>query len=194
MGKFLMPKFVGNTKNLIDWNNIVELCEKRTDGDHNTVTSVVDRSEAKSEGTLLSNYRSIMENWRNAGYEFEKIEWYDYYPGHHFSIDVENIISDIVNCVPRRVFVSKVNPGKIVPWHWDVEDKEDEWLSKGKLLRYVVFMQPPEIGHMLPVENHCFYNMPQGDVWEWDYYRNWHAGINLGKTPHYLFHFLGSPR
>jgi hypothetical protein len=36
--------------------------------------------------------------------------------------------------------------------------------------------------------------MPQGDVWEWDYYRNWHAGINLGKTPHYLFHFLGSPR
>lgn len=189
-----MPKFIGNTGNLIDWDSIVDICCNSDTGDHNTVTSVVDRSEARSEDGLLNRYRTLIDNWVEAGIRLEDIEWCDYYPGIHFDISVQNIVSNLVNAEPRRVFVSEVYPGKFVPWHWDIEDKEDEWLAQGDLVRYVIFMQNPEKGHMLPLEKKCFYNMPQGDIWQWDDYKNWHAGINMGIKPHYLFHFLGSPK
>jgi hypothetical protein len=189
-----VPKFILNSKNLIDWDNVVKRCSESNNGDRNTVTSVVDRSEAGTEGALLNKYRELIDNWINAGYDLKEIEWYDYYPGVHFDISVQETIANLVNAEPRRVFVSEVYPGKFVPWHWDIEDKEEEWLNQGNLVRYVVFMQQPQEGHMLPLEDTCFYNIPQGDIWEWDSYTNWHAGINLGMTPHYLFHFLGTPR
>lgn len=186
-----MPKFIANSKNVIDWDEIVNICMNNNSGDHNTVTSVVDRSEAGSEGDLLNRYRKLINNWVDAGYDLKEIEWYDYYPGDHFDISVQDKISELVNAEPKRVFVSEVFPGKFIPWHWDIEDKEDKWVKEGTLVRYVVFMQHPQFGHLLPLEKHCFYNMPQGDVWEWDSYKDWHAGINLGTIPHYLFHFLG---
>jgi hypothetical protein len=189
-----MPKFVCNTNELIDWDSIVEICRVSNNGDCNTVTSVVDRSEAGAEGELLGRYRKLIDNWIQAGINLEEVEWFDYYPGEHFDFSVQDTIADLVNADPRRVFVSEVYPGKFVPWHWDIEDKEDEWLAQGGLVRYVVFMQKPQQGHMLPLEQHCFNNMPQGDIWKWDNYKDWHAGINLGTEPHYLFHFLGAPR
>ena len=189
-----MPKFISNTKDIIDWDNIVKLCTESNSGDHNTVTSVINRSKATSENELLSRYKKLINNWIEAGIDLKEIEWWDYYPGVHFDISVQDKIAEIVKAEPRRVFVSEVYPGKFVPWHWDIEDKEEEWLAQGELVRYVVFMQEPKQGHMLPLKQECLYNMPQGDVWEWDDYKDWHAGINLGTEPHYLFHFLGSSR
>ena len=48
-----MPKFFGSTQSIIDWDPIVKKCMECTTGDKNTVTSVVDRSEAESDGPLL---------------------------------------------------------------------------------------------------------------------------------------------
>ena len=189
-----MPKYICNTGNIIDWEAVVKKCQDSTEGDHNTVTSVVDRSEATAEGEMLGRYQFVINTWRDAGYNLKEIEWYDYYPGQHFEIEVQDKIAEIVNCIPRRVFVSEVHPGKIVPWHWDIEDKEDEWLAEGALERYVVFMQKPQVGHIFPLEDKCLCNRPQGDLWQWDNYKDWHAGINLGLEPHYLFHFLGTPK
>lgn len=189
-----MPKFIANTSKIINWDSIVRICMESKDGDHNTVTSVVERSEAEAEGELLNQYRSVINNWIDAGYNLTEIEWYDYYPGKHFDIAVQEKIAELVNCIPRRVWVSEVKPGKIVPWHWDVEDYEAEWLAQGKLVRFVIFMQHPQAGHLLPLGDQCFYNIPQGDMWKWDDYKNWHAGINLGIISHYLFHFLGTPK
>jgi len=45
-----MPKYFGTTDGIIDWDPIVEICKRSNDGDENTVTSVVDRSEAEAEG------------------------------------------------------------------------------------------------------------------------------------------------
>lgn len=189
-----MPKYIGNTASIIDWDSIVEICNKSTAGDKNTPAGVIERSEQYAEGELLDDYHILMKYWINAGYNMNEIEWFDYYPGQHFDISVQEKIANFVNADPRRVFVSEVFPGKIVPWHWDIEDHEKEWLAEGELRRFVVFMQKPQIGHVFPLEKESLYNMPQGDVWEWDHYRDWHAGINLGLEPHYLFHFLGKPR
>jgi hypothetical protein len=189
-----MPKYIGNTADIVDWDAIVKICSENNNGDKNTPSGVITRSQEYTECELLGDYHVLMKNWVDAGYNMNEIEWFDYYPGQHFDIEVQEKIANFVNADPRRVFVSEVFPGKIVPWHWDIEDHEEEWLAEGELRRYVVFMQKPQVGHVLPLEKHAFYNMPQGDVWEWDNHRDWHAGLNLGLTTHYLFHFLGKPR
>ena len=189
-----MPKYFGTTNGIIDWDPIVEICRQCDDGDENTVTSVVDRSEAEAEGTLLQSYRGIIDTWRDAGYKLEDIIWHDYYPGEHFDIEIQNKFADIVNADPRRVFVSDVAPGRNVPYHWDVEDKEEEWLAEGELKRWVCFMDKPRWGSVLILEDECFHNVEQGAIYEWDHYRSYHAGTVCGKDNQYLFHFLGKPR
>lgn len=191
-----MPKYIGSTLGIIDWQEIIAICKSRSDGDFNSVGTVVDRSESswQEDPELLGSYRDVINIWKTAGYDLEKIQWYDYYPGVHFDIDVQNKFADIVNADPRRVFVSELWPGRCVPYHWDVEDKEKEWLAEGDLVRYACFMDKPQFGHVLIIEDELFYNAKEHDVWEWDNYKNWHAGANCGSEPYYLFHFLGKPR
>ena len=189
-----MPKYFGTTEEIIDWDSIVDICKACTTGDENTVTSVVDRSEAEAEGSLLDSYRGIMDTWKKAGYNLKDIVWHDYYPGEHFDIEIQNKFADLVNADPLRVFVSDVAPGRNVPYHWDVEDKEEEWLAQGELKRWVCFMDKPRWGSVLILEDECFHNVEQGAVYEWDNYRSHHAGTSCGIHNQYLFHFLGRPR
>jgi hypothetical protein len=190
-----MPKHIGTTKGIIDWKTVLNTITPKT-GDHNTVTSVVDRSEAEAVGDqgLLQSYRDVIGTWEKAGYDLKQIEWWDYYPGEHFSIDVQTQFANLVNADPLRVFVSEVLPGACVPYHWDVEDKEEEWLKIGSLVRYVCFIDAPKFGHVLILEDQCFYNIQQHELYQWDNYRSHHAGTNCGSEPYYLFHFLGRPR
>jgi hypothetical protein len=192
-----MAKLVGSTEGKIDWDSIVQICKDSTDGDFNSVGTVVDRSESSwtENPELLGSYRDVIKIWQDAKYNLSLIEWYDYYPGKHFDIEVQNKFSDLVNADPRRVFVSELWPGRCVPKHWDVEDQEKEWLAEGELKRWVVFIDKPQFGHVFLFDNQdAFYYIPQHQVWEWDHYRNWHAGTNCGSEPYYLFHFLGKPR
>ena len=43
------------------------------------------------------------------------------------------------------------------------------------------------------LEDEAFHNVPQGQIWEWDSYRSYHAGTCMGVHHQYLFHFLGRP-
>jgi hypothetical protein len=85
-------------------------------------------------------------------------------------------------------------PGQCVPYHYDVEDKEKEWLDEGGLVRYVCFIDKPQFGHVLILEDKCLYNVKTHEIYKWDNYRSFHAGANCGTTPYYLFHFLGTPK
>lgn len=190
-----MPKRVGTTAGMIDWETVIDSIEQHV-GDHNTVTSVVNRSEAEAVGDqdLLSSYREVIGTWENAGYDLKQIEWWDYYPGEHFDIEVQRVFERMFNVIPRRVFVSKVMPGRMVPYHWDVEDKEKEWLEEGSLVRYVCFIDEPRFAHVLILEDQAFHNVKRGEIYKWDNYRSHHAGSNGGAGPYYLFHFLGTPK
>jgi len=190
-----MAKLVGSTEGLISWDKVIADIQHHI-GDYNTVTTVVDRSEGqhKQDDKKLSQYREIIDTWTNAGYDLSKIEWWDFYPGEHFDIEVQNIFEKMFNIIPRRVFISKVLPGTNVPYHWDVEDKEDKWLDEGGLVRYVCFIDEPKFGHVLILEDECFYNIEKHSIFKWDYYRSYHAGTNCGTEPYYLFHFLGTPK
>ena len=189
-----MPKYYGTTKGFINWDSIVNICKKNKEGDLNSPATVINRSEASAEGELLNSYRGVMNTWIDAGYNLPEIQWYDYYPDEHFDPDVETQFSRIVNAEPLRVFVSEVYPGRNVPYHWDVEDKEEEWLKSVEIKRWVCFIDKPQFGHVLILEDQCFYNIKQHEIWEWDSYKSYHAGTNCGIEPYYLFHFVGKPR
>lgn len=190
-----MTKYIGTTKDTIDWDAVLEKIAPRT-GDYNSVKSVVDRSESNWEDdpTLLGSYHEVIGTWKKANYDLNNIEWWDYYPGHHFDIDIQDKFANLVNADPLRVFISEVMPGQCVPYHWDVEDHEEEWLKIGPLVRYVCFVDKPKFGHVLIVDQQCFYNMDQHRIYQWNNYRDYHAGTNCGTEPYYLFHFLGRPR
>lgn len=188
-------KFLGNTQSLIDWNDVIRHCNLNfQSADKNTVTSVVDRSEAdaKNDSKLLSAYRRVIDNWKTAGYNLEQIVWYDYYPGEHFPIEVQDKFAEFINAKPLRVFVSEVFPGVTIPYHWDVEDKEDEWLETyGQLYRFVCCMDKPNLGAGLFFDKSFLYMNDQGDTYEWDHYQDFHSSANGGEKPSYYFHFLG---
>ena len=190
-----MTTYIGTTKDLIDWDSIVLGITPRT-GDYNSVKSVVDRSESNWEDdpALLGSYHEIIGTWQKAKYDLNNIEWWDYYPGEHFDIAVQTKFASLVNAEPLRVFVSEVMPGQCVPYHWDIEDHEAEWLKLGSLVRYVCFIDKPQFGHVFILGEECFYNAEQYQVYKWDNYRDYHAGTNCGSEPYYLFHFLGRPR
>ena len=187
-----MSKRIGSTNGLIDWDNIIKSIVPRS-GDYNSPSTVTDRVK-DDPNVNLGYYKEIMETWKNANYDFKNIEWWDYYPGEHFDSSVQDIFADIVNAIPRRVFISEVMPGQCVPYHWDVEDNEDEWLNQGELIRYVCFIDKPKFAQAFILESECFYNVKQGEIYQWDCHRDFHAGTNAGQGPYYLFHFLGTPR
>ncbi len=174
----MTSKLVASTNGIIDWDEIVAICRASNSGDYNSVKTVVNRSEGswKDDPALLGSYREVIELWDKAGYDLDQIEWYDYYPGQHFDIEVQNKFAELINVIPRRTFISEVYPGRCVPYHWDVEDNEKEWLAEGRLVRYACFIDKPQFGHVFILENEMFYNAKQHDVIEWDYYKNWHAG------------------
>jgi hypothetical protein len=146
-----MPYPFRTTKNYIDWDKIIRSIVPMS-GDKNTVALVVDRSEPVAT-ELVIEYRTIIKTWQDANYDLEKIEWYDYYPGDHFDVEIQNTFAKIVEAVPKRVFISEVMPGRCVPYHWDVEDEEKEWLKEGKLVRYVCFIDKPKFGHVFLFKN-----------------------------------------
>lgn len=192
----MTARFIASTKGLIDWDSVIKTCRDCDTGDYNSVKTVVDRSEGswKDDPELLGSYREVIELWDKAGYDLSQIEWYDYYPGTHVDIEIERKFAELINVTPRRTFISELYPGRCVPYHWDVEDNEKQWLAEGSLVRYVCFMDKPQFGHTFILEDEMFYNIEQHRVYQWDHYKNWHAGANCGSEPYYLFHMLGTPK
>jgi hypothetical protein len=138
-----------------------------------------------------SGFNEIINNFKKANYDFSTIKWYDYFPGEHFAKSVEDEFAAIVNCTPCRSWISKVNPGYYAPYHWDIEEKEELYLSMGKLKRFTCFITDPKFGQVMIVEDQCLYNQPLDTIYEWPSYRAWHAASNAGLEPQLLYHFLG---
>jgi len=189
--KYLMAKKVCSTDGIIDWKAVIDSIKPKT-GDFNTPETVIERASTDPNAEP-SSYDQIMDTWKRADYNFKNIQWYDYYPGEHFDIDVQTKFAELVNAEPRRVFISELWPGYCVPYHWDVEDFEKQWLKEGNLVRYVCFLEP-RFGHAFVLEDECFYDIKEGEVYKWNDYRSYHAGTNAGAGPYYLFHFLGIQR
>lgn len=138
-------------------------------------------------------YNKIHNTWKEANFNFNTIKWTNYYPSVHFSEDVVNQQLKYLKIKHvHRAWVSKLDPGYMAPWHWDVDDNEEEYLKHGLITRYTIMIEKMEPGHILIVGNNHYYNQPKDTIIKWTNYKEWHSGINAGMKPSYMFHILGS--
>lgn len=138
-------------------------------------------------------YTEIFKIWKNANFNLNSIKWTNYYPGLHFSEDVIKKQADYLKIKKvHRAWISKLDPGFMAPWHWDVDDNENEYLTHGPINRFTIMLEKMDHGHILIVGNEHYFNQPKDTVIKWDNYKEWHSGINAGMKPSYLLHILGS--
>ncbi len=167
-----------NKCTLINWNPVLEEIRDKP-GLNAPLRLPIDEPEVQKMIEDLKDYPA------------EAIEWFNYYPGVDFNVRVVKEFSDLVNKECVRAWISKINPGKTAPWHWDYDDNEEAYLKKGELVRYHASISKPAPGHVFIVGDQCFYNEAQGTIHEWPNYKSYHAGANCGSEPKFLFNFLG---
>jgi hypothetical protein len=175
---------IGTTGSQIDWDKVIDQCDQ-------------------SNGNILRYHPSCFPNsndfkeldaiWQEAGYFYDdpSIEWTNYFPGTDFAESVVPIFRDIVNAEPWMVWISKINPGQMAPWHFDAHSKINELLELGNPVRYTCYIQEPSNGHVSIVGTDCIYRPAKGSIYRWPSYDAWHAGINGGLTPKYMFNYWG---
>lgn len=137
-------------------------------------------------------YAEIYDMWRSANFNLASIKWSNYYPSINYTQDLVDDVAKYLRLKGvHRSWISRIDPGYYAPWHWDVDDKEAEYLSKGPIKRYSIMLGKPTIGHVFILDEDHLYNVPEGSIFKWKDYKSWHAGINAGMMPKFMFHIIG---
>ena len=174
--------FLGNCKT-INWQALVNQLEDQ-EGDARTYG--VDFYINKD-----GRFNEIIDMWQKAGYDKSgTVEWINYYPGKHFDEKYIKQFEEFTGTTCVRAWVSKIRPGRYAPYHIDEDDKEEEHLALGELVRFTAHPCIPTKGQVLVVDETVFHMEAQGNVYRWPHYRAWHGGGNCSFEPKYLFNFL----
>lgn len=172
-----------NTFNRLDWNEVIISISNQLG------TAIT--PDPKIWNLENPEYKKIYEMWQDANFNNASIKWINYYPNLNFSEDVTNSVAKYLRINVHRSWISRIDPGYYAPWHWDIDEDEKEYLSKGQPKRYSIMMNPPSMGHILILGKDYIFDVPQGAIFKWYNYKNWHSGINAGLTPYYMLHILG---
>jgi len=206
-----MPIYYGNTENKIDWKTTLDVVRPKKgvydiynpsleySDDKSKVESAKEKLEwdlqrAIDNGTdlkIIESARKVLGAWWDNGYTMSQVMWEDFYAGDHFDISVQETFAKIVEATPIRVMITRLQPGKVAPPHYDVFPDLSPWKDKGRLVRYTCFIDEPEMGHTFSFPKHAYFNEEIGNIYEWEHVHGWHAGANASLRPYYLFHFIG---
>jgi hypothetical protein len=168
----------------IDW----QLLTDNLDPAQGEVRSYSEKFYRNEDG----RFNHIIDLWQTAGYDKTgTVEWINFYPSKHFDNSVIEQFEIFSNTKCARAWISCIRPGKMAPYHQDIDDNEELYLKQGDLVRFTVNACEPSNGQLFIVENKALYNQPQGTVYEWPHYLAWHAGGNCSFKPKFLFNFLG---
>jgi len=183
-----MIKYVGNTNAIINWDQVIAGLEKCG---HETHPGPFYGPKHKA-GDPIPQLKEVTDIWTDAGYHRVEdggtVQWDMFFPGTHFDQSIVDKFVEHYNIEKySSVWISRIWPGHFAPIHWDVNDMEEELAKYPDRLRWHCHIGKPTFGHVLIVEDQVFYNQQQGDVFQWDSRKYWHAGTNCGLTPKYLF-------
>jgi hypothetical protein len=143
---------------------------------------------------LRSKTENTLNSWIDAGYKYSEITWEDYYVEKFPTVlEASNIFTGIINAtpIPGRVFITRLKPGKVAPWHYDVLPDISEYKKLGSLVRFVCFIQEPIPGHTFSFNNITYYNESVGNIYEWTNVDDYHSAANSSLQPFYMFHWQG---
>lgn len=132
-------------------------------------------------------YAEMVELWESNNFNTDSVRWINYYD----TKELEVTIGKQVGITPLRSWISCVEPGYMTGYHYDIDDNEQEYLSRGLLKRYSIFVSEPSLGHVFILGNDYYVNKTQGTMLEWKAHNEWHNGINGGFANKYMFHILG---
>lgn len=171
--------FYGNTGDSIDWSKII--------------SDIQDK-----EGCILPkliwpnpHFEEMKKLYIDSNYILASAEWINYYPNQDYDSSLNDIFGKIVG-YPRyaRAWISRINPGKTAPWHWDLDDEEEKYLQGGELVRFMCKMNSDGVAQVTIVGNQAISNAKVGDIYRWNDHRAWHGSVNAGLTPKYQFNYL----
>lgn len=180
-----MIAYLGTSNAVINWQELIDSLEKQE-------PAYVGPSHSRKDN--IPGVHDVLDKWDTAGYVLQAdggtAGWDMFLPNKNFDIKIVDSFAKFVGMDSyNSAWVSRVNPGMMVPYHWDVHDHEEELIKKGNFKRWHCHMSLPTFGHAFFADNQCFYNQEQGAVYEWDDRRHWHGGINCGLVSKYVFNF-----
>lgn len=151
----------------------------------------IDFGEAKSSD---ERFNEILNNLKKAQFNPHSAEWSNYYPKLDYESEVDRIVAHWLGLTGiHRAWISRTNPGYYAPWHWDIDANEQKYLEKGPIKRFSIFLDAPNknFAHAFVLEEDIIYNAEQGMTIYWHNYKSWHAGMNGGLYPKFMYHILG---
>lgn len=182
-------EYVGNCGkilgDIIDWHAVIDSIKDQT-------PAYVGPSHKR--GDTIPGLDEIIDRWDNAGYKLFKdggtVEWDMFLPGINFSEDIVKKFANFVGIAEwNTAWISRINQGRMAPLHWDIHDNEVQFMQEPDKIRFHCHISQPAFGHVVIVDDKCFYNETQGATYKWSSRRLWHGGANAGVTPKYLFNF-----
>lgn len=178
-------KLIAQTENSINWDSVILSLDQKP--------GTVLRYNRQTFNPELEDFSKMDNVWRKAGYQYddESIEWINYFPRVDFDQTVVDKFQTIVGAQPWMVWISKIRPGKMAPWHFDAHSKLDELLKLGEPVRYTCYIQDPHEAHISIVGNEVIYKPVKGSVYEWSNYNDWHCGMNGGLADKFMFNYWG---
>jgi hypothetical protein len=180
-----MISYLGNSSVVINWQELIDSLEIQE-------PAYVGPSHSRKDN--IPGVHDVLDKWDQAGYVLQAdggtAGWDMFLPNRNFDQKIVDKFADFIGATSyNSAWVSRVNPGMVVPYHWDVHDHEEELSTMGNFKRWHCHMSKPGFGHAFFADNKCFYNQEQGSVHEWDDRKLWHGGTNCGLVPKYIFNF-----
>lgn len=140
----------------------------------------------------LDGYNEIYKLWKDCNFNESSMAWYNYYPNADFDAEIVDDIAFYLRLEGvHRAWISRIDPGYYAPLHWDVDDNELKYLTKGPIKRYTITLNQPTLGHIFIVGKDHLYEVPIGSIFKWNDHREWHIGINGGIKSKFTLHVLG---
>lgn len=144
-------------------------------------------------GDPVPGVDEVVGNLRKAGYthglDGGSASWDMFLPFTNFSEEIALEfaawagLDGYTNC-----WISRILPGYMAPWHWDVTDDENT-LKYENHVRYHVNIGEYDPAHVFIIEDVCLHGQPQGATWKWPSRTSYHCGMNGGLSAKYLFNF-----
>ena len=189
----MQSTYVGNFKEHFDCDTLISQLLSQP-GDRRTHENPY-ANNVELDPELLAKKYEMRDMWQDAGYmDSDSVEWINYYAGTHFDTSIVDKFADLVNADPYNIWISSMTPGKCVPYHWDIVKEYQTHRNDPRMVRYSFFIDKPSIGKIFVLKDQAFHMVPQGEVYKWIKWDEWHLGFNCGLSQKFLFHFIGFDR
>lgn len=182
-----MIDFIGNCSSYVDCQALINELSAKQGKIETGIRDDYDPNHPQVKDYLYLKNLAEVSGYNKAG----SVRFEHFYPGLDFDQSIADNFGKFVNATPKMIWVSKIMPGYCAPWHWDIIEHENEYRKEGEVVRFHCHLSKPKPGHVFMIENKAFYMEEQGNTYQWNDLRAWHAGSNVGLEPKWLLTFTG---